>query len=194
MCFLFAVSVSACSNANNYDKDDVPVSTNSNNSSVPVAKKLFVSNFGTVCNGAPIAETNEYKKTPGVHPIALFYKPDVDHAYTEKVALLPDAWERNSEKATEIELVACSNMISSAFVKPCVYTTEGKDYTLNINNASLEFTVYESKTGKVVGSKKVDATMTECPSVHYFSKETEEQYPNYDQMLLDFLKPFVELS
>jgi hypothetical protein len=115
---------------------------------------------------------------------------------------LPDDWQvkfdPNADAYAAVDLVACSVRTSDTFVKDCSGYEKDNQPTSDIaklHTATYKLTVHEATTGKVLGSKDLAASDTECPSFVTFDSDssTKDYYdsPSTDEVVA-FVKPFAQ--
>lgn len=172
-------------------------STPSTDTSTPAttpAKALFSSDYAFACNGIAVNGAAAYQKTAGVHPAIVLSRDSAEETYYERTSVLPAGWSVNWKELAKTELAACVDITSSSLVETCKFDIKGDAYDLEIYNATYEFKLYEAATGKEIAKKQVDVKMDKCPSMHMFSNKLEKDYPDFNQPLIEFLKPFVQVS
>jgi hypothetical protein len=167
------------------------------------AKIRAISDFSQVCNKVALDPAPAYSKTPGSRSIAFFERQDQQSPFQTMISTnFPVSWEITGENFQENQLVACVSRKSTKLAKTCDNyeveddkTKEKKKATLELYDADYEVAVYEAKTAKVLESKVINIKgEEECPMFASFSSDSlvEKRYPQSDQALVDFVKPYVE--
>jgi hypothetical protein len=169
------------------------------------AKIRAISDFSQVCNKIALEPAPAYAKTPGSRSVAFFERQDQQSPFQTMISTtFPVSWEITGKNFQDNQLVACVSRKSAKLAKTCDNyeveddkTKEKKKATLELHDADYEIVVYEAKTAKVLGSKVVNLKgEEECPMFASFSSDTlvEKRYPQSEQAIVDFVKPYVEVQ
>lgn len=79
------------------------------------------------------------------------------------------------------------------FIQHCFSdVTAAPNHTLDNYAADYTVEVYSAQDGKQLDATTLSLPADDCPSMHYFSVTTENNYPDYKQPLIDFLKPYIQ--
>lgn len=177
-------------------EDDTTYTTTdtSTTDSSTTATSIFASDFTDVCNGVPQAKAAAYTETVGIHPTLLFDRESTTASYYQKSFTLPEAWEKPWEEVAQTELVVCVTTLPKDMVESCPFDgeTSGSSYTLNNYAADYDVALYSAQDGKQLATTTLSLPAEECPSFYYFTNSVENNYPDYKQSLVDFLKPYVQ--
>ncbi len=157
-----------------------------------ITKSLWLDDFKDVCSGVPYAEGSEYTDEQGMHPIAVFDRDSKTDSYVNRKGYLPDAWESTFANPELTELVVCLTAEPQELVDSCEYDTDGTVYTLNTYNTNYNAELYSATTGELVDSTILAVEAKECPMIWYFYGIDDNYYPEYNQVLTDWVKPYVQ--
>ena len=167
----------------------------------PPKKRVFTSDLEAACNGVPVPQAAAYDKTAGnIHPIAVFYRNDRNKSYIQGSKRVPDAWQVPWQEAAKTELVACLTAVERKLIEKCSFKDKddaNKSYTLEMYDTVYEIAIYETKTGKLVETTRLDLKAEDkCPMMHFFSggETTAKKDAKFEQALLEFAKPHVQPS
>ena len=159
-----------------------------------ISKKILTNDYIQVCSGIPVEGSTEYKKEEGkISSVYLFSRDDENGQFKKRFATLPKEWEPKWDKANEIQLVACVTRKIGNKKEDCKFKIEGKQYILELYDATYEFKLYEASTGKLISTETKELKSEKCPMYHMFTKSKfkDVKFPKYKQQILEFLKPFV---
>jgi hypothetical protein len=156
----------------------------SKESSTSSENSISVADYAQVCNGSGVSGSIAYSKSPGVHPVIIMTRKDVQSSFYSQIPSggFPENWRADSNiKAKECDFPGD---------KP-----SDMKHILEMYNTTYETILYESKTGKKVASKNLVAKVDECPRFHMFTKTeaVDKMDGNYDQALIDFVKLHVQI-
>ena len=147
-----------------------------------------------VCGGEALGHAKAYDTTSArLHPTAVFARAHDKGAFEQ--ALLPefDAWKAPENSA--YELVACVTTTATTKVKVCEFEPkepQGSPRSLELQDASYELAIYETKTAKLVAKKSVDLKIARsCPAAAFFKHARETKRPEYASELVKWGKQYV---
>jgi hypothetical protein len=169
-------------------------------SSTPSESPIFSTSYAQVCNGAALPGAAAYSKSPGVHPLIVMNRKDPQSSFDQKTPSdrFPKSWLINITNAKDNQLVVCMTTSKRELKKKCDFPANKPSdlkHVLEMYNTTYDATLYEAKTGKKLASKNILAKANECPMFHMFSKTevVDKEDGNYEQALIDFVKPHVQL-
>lgn len=163
------------------------------------AAQLFPDDFKGVCSGATVARSTAYDPAAKVHKVVYFetFKDD----YTDSSTTIPADWTvqftPDSDAYAAVDLVACAKRTAVKEVKVCDgYEKDDKptQNTVRWHTATYELSVYESKSGKMLGQTTLEANSTDCPMFQTFNgnADTVDGYASpVDSAVTEFLKQYV---
>lgn len=184
---LSALVFSACSTAETTDTN-----TETTDTTEIVTQDVFTSDFEDVCNGVAQVKGTAYTEEAGIHPVLLFDRDSDTESYYEASFVLPEAWQVDWQEAGKYQLVTCVTTQPKEMAETCEFDIEGDVYTLNNYSADYAVSLYAATTGEELASTTFNLPAGECPSMYYFSSKNENYYPDYEQSLTEFLKPYVQ--
>jgi hypothetical protein len=161
---------------------------------------ISVADYAQVCNGSGVSGSIAYSKSPGVHPVIIMTRKDVQSPFYSQIPSdgFPKNWRADSNiKAKDNQLVVCMTPTKRELKEKCDFPGDKPSdmkHILEMYNTTYEAILYESKTGKKVASKNLIAKVDECPRFHMFKKTevVDKMDGNYDQALINFVKPHVQ--
>jgi hypothetical protein len=173
----------------------------SKESSTSSENSISVADYAQVCNGSGVSGSIAYSKSPGVHPVIIMTRKDVQSSFYSQIPSggFPENWRADSNiKAKDNQLVVCMTPTKRELTKKCDFPGDKPSdmkHILEMYNTTYETILYESKTGKKVASKNLVAKVDECPRFHMFTKTeaVDKMDGNYDQALIDFVKLHVQI-
>jgi hypothetical protein len=156
-------------------------------------KIILTDNFADVCNGSKIDKAAAYEKTAGtISPILIFYQEGAGRTYQNISYHFPQDWATDYPEIAKNQLVACIAVTERKAKRECNFEENKKKYRLRMNDAKYNVRVFEAKTGALVAEKDFDLKAEkECPMLHFFFGPEENQDPDYEQPVIDFLKPLL---
>jgi hypothetical protein len=168
--------------------------TTSNNSNRnDTTKYLSEESFRDVCQGSKVVETAAYDKTPGTaSPIYIFYQQYTYQNY-QKSYDFPNDWESDYTNTAKTQLVACITVSDRKEKRICPYQRDNKTYKLKLNDAKYNVKIYEAQTGALVAEKDFQLKAAkECPMIMLFTGLEQTEDPDYEQTVINFLKPYLK--
>lgn len=193
VCILAASSLVGCqsSTSNSPSAEGSPAA-----SATPVTT-IFPDTFAQVCNGVPLEPAAAYTKTAGeTHPILVFKQEEANSAFSKAYPQLPEGWELDWQESEKTQLVACVKTTARTPAETCEFKADkegGKPYQLELYDATYEVSIYAAQTGERLETKTMNLKAGDCPMFHMFTEGelTDTRDANYDQPLLEFVKPYV---
>lgn len=158
-----------------------------------------------VCNGTAVDVAAEYDaNSDSLHPIVLFEQNTFEKQFYNLLfpsqTDLPADWTVAVDgDYSSIELVGCLVRTETQLVDRCEgyeLDDSDKDGTVELYDATYELTIYEPKTGAVVGTETIETFQDECPSFVMFSTGSgedlvEERYGRPDDALANLVESYV---
>ncbi|NEQ45808.1 MAG: hypothetical protein F6K00_20600 [Leptolyngbya sp. SIOISBB] len=164
-----------------------------------VAAQVFPDDFAQVCNEIGFAPAQAYESTPGeVHPIYVFERANETEAYSKSYRDLPEGWEKDWEASQETQLVACLTLTQETLSNTCEFPPEEGEtdvYVLETYDTAYDVAIYHAKSGEQLDSTTFELQADdECPMFHMFTEGelADKSNPDYSQVLLEFVKPYVQ--
>ena len=189
---LLTLSLFALTACNTSETTEINVDSNTETTETTEVPDVFASDLTAACNGIATAKAAAYTQDAGVHPVILFGRDSSTETYYEKIFTLAEGWQVSWEQAADYQLAACVTTTPTTMAESCEFDVDGDTYVLETYGADYKVGLYETQTGKEVATTTLSLPADECPSLYYFSEQTEQSYPDYEQPLTEFLKPYVQ--
>lgn len=172
-------------------KNSSPTITSNSKNSIEAKS---IDDFATVCSGNTISNSASISIKPRY--IALFDQNGKGSSSFSVVNsfINETSWLPTNSMYSNISLVGCLTHTSEQLTdKTCQVTDDnGVKTPLRLYSVEYMLTLYEAKTGTILGNTAVSSSDESCPTTAYYSQQNTKLYSSPDKtQLSQFISPYI---